>query len=79
MGVAQEKTESLASANPVLKWAGGKTQLIPQLVPIVPNSYGKYIEPFIGGGALFFKLSPKAAVISDSNEELVNLYKFVKT
>ena len=79
MGVAQEKTESLASAKPVLKWAGGKTQLIPQLVPIVPNSYGKYIEPFIGGGALFFKLSPKAAVISDSNEELVNLYKVVKT
>lgn len=79
MGVAQEKSESPASSKPVLKWAGGKTQLIPQLVPLIPNTYGKYIEPFIGGGALFFNLSPTAAVIADSNEELVNLYRVIKT
>ncbi len=62
---------------PLLKWAGGKTQLLPELLAKMPKRYGKYIEPFIGGGALFFALQPEGAVIADSNPELINLYQSV--
>ncbi len=62
---------------PVLKWAGGKTQLLNVLLPNLPSRYGKYIEPFIGGGALFFALAPERAVIADSNPELINLYQVI--
>jgi len=70
---------SVAEVNtkPLLKWAGGKTQLLPELATKTPLSYKKYIEPFFGGGALYFHLKPEHAVISDSNPELVNLYKVV--
>ena len=59
---------------PVLKWAGGKTQLLPQLMASMPTTYEKYLEPFIGGGALFFNLAPERSVIGDTNSELINLY-----
>ena len=64
-------------AKPILKWAGGKSQMLEELLLKVPSSYGRYIEPFFGGGALFFALNPKSAVISDSNPELINVYKQV--
>lgn len=64
-------------AKPILKWAGGKTQMLGDLLPKVPASYGRYIEPFIGGGALFFALQPENAVIADSNPELINMYREV--
>ena len=64
-------------SRPLLKWAGGKTQMIPNLIEAMPKSFNNYIEPFIGGGALFFHLSPKSAVIADSNPELINLYQQV--
>jgi DNA adenine methylase len=63
---------------PILKWAGGKSQMLEQLLPKVPENYGKYIEPFFGGGALFFALRPETAVIADSNSELINLYQVVR-
>lgn len=63
---------------PILKWAGGKSQMLDVLLPKVPAHYGKYIEPFFGGGALFFALRPENAVIADSNPELVNLYTQVR-
>ena len=53
-------------AKPVLKWAGGKTQMLGDLLPKVPASYGRYIEPFFGGGAMFFALQPENAIIADS-------------
>lgn len=62
---------------PILKWAGGKTQMLNDLLPKVPSSYGKYIEPFFGGGAMFFALQPKNAIIADSNPELINMYREV--
>ena len=62
---------------PILKWAGGKSQLLNELLPKIPKKYGKFIEPFFGGGALFFSVRPKQAVISDSNPELINLYRMV--
>lgn len=64
-------------AEPILKWAGGKRQLLYRLLPLVPEYTGKYIEPFVGGGAMFFALNPTRAVLADSNAELINLYKTV--
>ena len=69
-----ETTKKL-QARPVLKWAGGKTQLLDELLLRAPKAYGKYIEPFFGGGALFFALKPENAVIADSNPELINMYQ----
>ncbi|MBD2039392.1 DNA adenine methylase [Microcoleus sp. FACHB-672] len=66
---------------PFLKWAGGKRQLLPEILKYVPKkslSKHTYYEPFIGGGALFFELQPKKAVINDSNWELINCYQVVK-
>lgn len=62
---------------PVLKWAGGKAQMLDVLTQHMPVKFNKYIEPFIGGGALFFELTPENAIISDSNPELINLYKVI--
>ena len=59
---------------PFLKWAGGKTQLLNLIGERFPAQYKNYIEPFVGGGAVFFALSPESAIISDSNPELINLY-----
>lgn len=64
-------------AKPILKWAGGKTQMLGNLLPKVPASYNRYIEPFFGGGAMFFALQPEKAVIADSNPELINMYREV--
>ena len=73
---AIRKKESI-SAKPILKWAGGKTQMLNDLLPKVPASYGRYIEPFFGGGAMFFALQPEYAIIADSNPELINMYRQV--
>lgn len=62
---------------PLLKWAGGKTQLLEEIIPKMPRKYGRYIEPFVGGGALFFTVCPVDGVIADSNPELINLYRSV--
>ncbi|KAF1293544.1 Dam family site-specific DNA-(adenine-N6)-methyltransferase [Candidatus Enterococcus leclercqii] len=62
---------------PILKWAGGKTQMLQVLHENMPRNYNKYIEPFIGGGALYFSEQAEKAIISDSNEELINLYEVV--
>ena len=65
------------SIKPILKWAGGKRQMLPSLSKYIPKKFGTYIEPFIGGGALFFELNYNNSIISDSNEELINLYKAI--
>lgn len=64
---------------PVLKWAGGKRQLIDELIrSLPPKEYKNYIEPFIGGGALLFELQPSKAIINDYNEELTNMYFVIR-
>lgn len=63
---------------PVLKWVGGKRQLINVLTPLLPNKISIYSEPFIGGGALLFDLQPKIAYINDINEELIRVYEVIK-
>lgn len=70
------------NAKPIIKWAGGKRQLLPQLLSLVPEKVYTYYEPFFGGGALFFELANLKAFgqgfIADSNPELVNVYKMVR-
>lgn len=65
--------------SPFLKWVGGKRQLLPAISNLLPKKYTNYYEPFIGGGALFFHLQPKKAVINDYNTELTNVYNVIKT
>ena len=69
-------------ARPFVKWAGGKTQLLAELLAAAPVQIETYYEPFLGGGALFFALQAqgrfKRAVLSDSNEELINAYIHVR-
>lgn len=65
----------MVKGKPFVKWAGGKRQIIDELKKYVPSKYGCYYEPFIGGGALFFELAPRCAVINDSNSELMNVYR----
>jgi len=69
----------LENSRPLLKWAGGKTQLLGELLPKIPKKFGRYIEPFFGGGALFFAMKPSDGIIADSNPELVNLYRSIAT
>ena len=71
------KKVEITQAKPILKWAGGKTQLLGELLPKVPKSYSRYIEPFFGGGAMFFALQPENAIIADSNPEIINMYREV--
>ncbi len=63
---------------PVLKWVGGKGQLLPELLPRLPQSFNAYHEPFIGGGALFFELAAQGrittAYLSDANPSLIDVY-----
>ena len=76
MAVVLEKLEK--ETYPIVKWVGGKRQLMFELLKNMPENYNRYFEPFIGGGALFFELQPDNAYISDMNEELINLYKVVR-
>ena len=65
-----------------VKWAGGKGQLLEQFKPLFPKNFNRYIEPFVGSGAVFFyiiqKFKPKEIIIADINEELINTYKIIK-
>lgn len=63
---------------PVLKWAGGKRQLLSQMEKYFPNKITSYYEPFIGGGAVLFHLQPKKAIINDYNDDLINCYICIK-
>ncbi|WP_170403754.1 DNA adenine methylase [Ruegeria arenilitoris] len=63
---------------PFLKWAGGKRWLLPHLQDLLPKKYETYLEPFLGGGAVFFGLQPKSAVLTDLNGDLIELYQVVR-
>lgn len=68
----------MIKGKPFVKWAGGKRQILDKLKQYAPHKYNCYYEPFIGGGAFFFELSPKKAVINDSNQELMNVYQVLR-
>lgn len=64
--------------SPVLKWAGGKSQLLDFISANMPESYGRYYEPFVGAGALWLAMAPKHATVNDANGQLINLYLQLK-
>jgi DNA adenine methylase len=76
--------QRLPQTFPFVKWAGGKTQLLDRLDKLVPKSFDRYFEPFLGGGAFFYHLVFErnlrfVAYLSDINQELINVYKVVKS
>ena len=64
--------------SPILKWVGGKRQLLSEIMPLINKNCSTYVEPFVGGGAVFFELQPKKAIINDFNSELINVYQVVR-
>lgn len=64
--------------SPILKWVGGKRQLLPEIMPLINTKCTTYVEPFVGGGAVFFEFQPRKAVINDLNSELINVYRVVR-
>jgi DNA adenine methylase len=65
-------------AAPILKWVGGKRQLLDTLISLLPKQIAAYCEPFVGGGAMLFRLQPKIAYINDINTELIGVYQAIK-
>lgn len=61
--------------NPVLKYRGGKSREIPHFLQYIPKEFNRYIEPFFGGGAVFFYLEPEKAIINDANARLMTFYR----
>jgi DNA adenine methylase len=68
----------MEAPRPFLKWAGGKRQLLPALLRHVPPRYRAYYEPFLGGGALYFALQPRRAVLADTNVRLIRTYRGIR-
>jgi DNA adenine methylase len=75
--VIPERAEEPA-AGPIVKWVGGKTKLLDDLERLAPRTYRRYFEPFLGGAALFFRMAPKAAFLSDVNADLIDCYRAVR-
>ena len=63
---------------PFLRWAGGKRWLVSKHMDLFPKTYNRYIEPFLGGGSVFFRLLPKKAILADLNSELITTYKTIQ-
>ena len=66
----------------MLKWAGGKRKLLPSMIERIPDNFNRYVEPFVGGGAMFFELRSRSlitgAVLSDVNSDLISLYTIIR-
>lgn len=63
---------------PVLKWVGGKRQLLGEITPLLPGQITTYCEPFLGGGAVLFSLQPSNAVVNDLNADLITVYEVIR-
>tara|TARA_B100000963_G_scaffold341880_1_gene342091 strand:+ start:1751 stop:2554 length:804 start_codon:yes stop_codon:yes gene_type:complete len=63
---------------PLIKWSGGKKDELKQIIPYIPENFNIYLEPFVGGGAVYFHLSPNKAVINDVHKELIDFYNAIK-
>lgn len=68
----------IKTMKPLIKYRGGKSKEIPYLIKHIPEFKGRYIEPFFGGGALFFHLEPEKSIINDINKKLIDFYRDVK-
>ena len=79
LSLSTSSLSTQSTPRPFVKWVGGKTQLLPEIVKYVPKRFNTYFEPFLGGGAVLFQIHPKHAVVNDLNGELINAYKQVQT
>ena len=66
------------SLSPIIKWSGGKKDELKNILKHIPENYNIYLEPFIGGGALYFNLNPNKSVINDVHKELIDFYQSIK-
>ena len=64
--------------SPILKWAGGKEQELKYILPNVPDKFTRFVEPFVGGGAVYFSMKNKNMLINDKSVELITLYNNIK-
>lgn len=64
--------------SPFLKWAGGKRWFVQKHADLLPKTYGRYIEPFLGGGSVYFHLQPKSALLGDTNPDVIAAYRGIK-
>jgi len=71
--------QSSGKPSPFLKWAGGKRGLMHEILPLVPEFSGRYIEPFLGAGAVLFAVDFKSALVNDFNENLIEVYRVIKS
>lgn len=78
MALAVHSNREAQAPLPFLKWAGGKRRLLPELLARIPENFGRYHEPFLGAGALFFELAPRGSVLSDRNQRLVRTWRTVR-
>ena len=72
------KNSKMTSLKPIVKWSGGKKDELKKIIPHLPDNFSTYLEPFIGGGALYFHLNPEKAVINDVHKELIDFYQAIK-
>lgn len=70
--------QETTTAFPVIRWAGSKRKLIPNLMALVPEHFNRYYEPFVGSGCLFFALNPEYATLGDINRELISAYRTLR-
>ena len=68
----------MSKISPILKWAGGKRQLLSEIIPLVPSSFDAYYEPFVGAGAVLLALQPQKAIVNDANTELITVYEVIR-
>lgn len=68
----------MSNIKPFIKWAGGKEKELPIILNNLPSSFDRYIEPFVGGGAVYLNINCKNSVINDKSDELMLLYKMIK-
>ena len=63
---------------PVVKWVGGKRQLLDEITPLLPKRITSYCEPFLGGGAVLFSIQPTKAIVNDLNQDLITVYEVIR-
>lgn len=63
---------------PVVKWVGGKRQLLSEITPLIPKRFTSYCEPFLGGGAVLFSVQPSRAIVNDLNGDLIAVYEVIR-
>ena len=74
----QSGAEKRSPVGPFLKWPGGKRWLATDALRLSPGQFNRYYEPFLGSAAMFFGLRPREAILSDTNDELINCYRQIK-